>query len=322
MLSMMGMAAMPLVKQLGGMIGPQNKPKSPQMNGITGAGIGRAALGVGAGVHNTLVSGMQQQQGAGGYQGDIDLLSQGIQNQGLTPVEQSVYTEGEGWHEGLGALGAMGGSLGEIIGGFGNKRDRIEDPFIAKMQSERHKQANMGIQTGNNMAASAQGAAQAASRDVADQATRSGLSSGMGVDNSLVAAASGMAKDTQMAANYSQAAAQGGQIATQGQSFKGDGTRDALDRVIYDMRQEAPYQAASAVGSGLSSVPGALFEGKSYRSDMKMVPLKGYEVTAERNRDVLSAGQGMAQGQMNAANRAGINPFQAMYGYGLNSLYR
>lgn len=326
MLSMLGMAAMPLVKQLGGMVGPQKKGViKPEQQGVSGNGLsnlGLASAQGSFGALNAMAMANNQRNSGQAYQGDIDLLSQGMQNLGLPDATIDVSQEGKGWHEALGAMGPLAGAAGEILGSFGHKKDRIEDPFIAKMQAERHKQANMGIQAGNNMAASAQNAAQAASRDVADQATRSGLSAGMGVDNSLVAAASGMARDTQMAGNYSQAAAQGGQLATQGQGFKGDGTRDALDRVIYDMRQEAPYQAASAVGSGLSAVPGALFEGKAYRGDMHMVPLKSYEVTSRKNREALSAGQGMMQGQLDAAKRNGINAFQAMYGYSLDSFYR
>lgn len=308
MLSMLGMAALPIAKGIGNLIANKGK-KSTANPGL--AGIGTAGLNAIAGPHNAMLDNAAQSSG-NPFQ---DSQFQGQGHEYSKDVTQSMSKEGSFTNQAIGTLGSLAGVGGELLGSFmTGERERIEDPFIAKMQAERHKQANMGIQTGNNMAASAQNAAQVASRDVADQATRSGLSAGMGVDNSLVAAASGMAKDTQMAGNYSQAAAQGGQMATQGQSFKGDGTRDALDRVIYDVGINQDYAMPSAIASAASAVPQAMFDGKAYRGDMNMVDLQSYDVYSDESTNALRHWHGNSLRERNDYMKQGHRPHEIFYG--------
>jgi len=262
---------------------------------------------------------MQQyphQQGGGNF----NMQGQGMPYLGLHDSTVQKEKVGSGLNQAIGTASPLLGALGEGVSSLFGKKERVVDPFVRQMQQQQHQAANMGVQAGNNMASSTQGAALAASRDVADRATRSGLSSGAGVDNALVGAASSMAKDTQMAGNYSRAAAQGGQAASAAVDRQSQTTGTAADRTMYDWREELPGQLAGVLGSVGSTMADAQFQGAAHRNNMNMAPLNEYTVTSEMNRDLLGSMQGEKMRQMQNGYQQGLNPMQ-MFMQGRNQKY-
>lgn len=277
--------------------------------------LGQGMLGM-TGKTNQMLNQQQQMP----LHNNFDMYGQGMPYLGLHDSRIQKQKDGSVLNQILGTASPLLGTLGEGIESLFGEEKRVVDPYVKQMQQEQHQTANMGVQAGNNMASAAQGAALAASRDVADRATRSGLSSGAGVDNALVGAASSMAKDTQLAGNYSQAAAQGGQAATQAMDRKSQTTGTAADRTMYDWRTQMPGQIAGALGSVGSTLADAQFQGAAHRNNMQMAPLNEYTVISDGNREVLGSMQGEKMRQRQLGLQMGYNPMQMMMS-GVNNNY-